>query len=359
MTNSTLRNVLAASVLWSVVALGKTAAASNGWALVYANGNPTSWNYNSQGGLVVTSRLAAGQYEVDFTNMPHSATSIGHVTAFGGPNYCKLYASVVGNSTTTKLLVDCFTPQGALADTEFVAFVEQPDGFENWGAGGFESVAGGTSPYLAASWNSSGGTNSVTWNSSNSTYTISMPGIGTGNASVQVTAFGGQTFADDGHRCNIVSWSVYGGVTVKCYSANGTPTAGQFNVSYIRAMIPQNAGGNAWVPQGAVSSYYRSATGVSNCSFPTITSSATSTVTTVTMPDAVKSSSTEVVPLVTSHGGADNHCSITSWYVPSGTTSIAATVECFDNAGNLLPVSSPQNDFSIAFASRTMAECIQ
>lgn len=300
-----------------------------GWATLTFDGIDLTRTYSSTGGAV-TRTNGVGIRTVTFEGFPyHPETNVQVVSnyAFGG-RVCTLAGPPTGNSTATHVNVSCWVGYVNYASqdgtTEVIVAIEsEPGATFAPSRGAFLTTAGGTSPTVTSSWNSSGGTNTVTWNAASQWFEVSLPGLGFENAGVQVTAM-----SPTNRRCKTVSWGS-GIVRVRCFQEDVStfqhdllPTSDSgFSLSYNEtSQIPGKVGGHAWVSNGSVSPSYASALSATGpCgTAPTFSvypaGSAPDLYTRVYLPDSAFAAPTQVnVPMVTSYGSSSDFCEINTW----------------------------------------------
>lgn len=318
-----------------------------GWAYVSASGAlNTSFSFNGSGGTITSSKLAAGQYGIDFNNIPYVSPSNAQVTAVGGNAQCKLFTTPTGNGLKTSLYVMCYTPGGAFVDSSFLVTLDSRSG--SIGApyrGAFMTTGGGTSPTALQSWNSAGLANTILWNASSQMYEVTLTGVGFSNAAVHVTAVGANS-----NRCKVNSWTSAGMVRVQCMTSAGALTSGNgFSLTYQESSIlPLKAGAHSWVPSGAPAAAYSNGLGYMSCNFPTFSAAPAGQNLKVTMTDINYSLSAPqtIVPMVTAYGSNTDYCTISSWGATGHDGS--ATVSCWNGAGALISASSTQFDLTIS-----------
>lgn len=323
----------------------------SGWASVNASGAlNTSYSYNSSGGTITSSKLATGQYGIDFNNIPYVAPSNAQAVAVGSNAQCKLFTTPTGNGLKTSLYVMCYTPAGAFTDSNFIVTLDSRSG--NLGGpfrGGFMSTGGGASPTVLQSWNSSGSANTILWNASTSMYEVTFPGVGFYNAAIHVTALGASS-----NRCKINSWTTAGMVRVQCMTSAGALTSGNgFSLTYQEAsLLPFKAGAHSLVSYGAPAPSYSGGLGYMSCNFPAFSAAPAGQNEVVTMTDINYSLSAPqaIFPMVTAHGNTTDYCTISSWAGASHNGS--ANVACWTGSGALISAANTQ--FVLTITSRDL-----
>lgn len=313
-----------------------------GWAYVHSNG-VAGWPYvyNRSGGSVVSSRLATGQYVVDFNGIPKNMPQSPHAVAYGSNAHCKFFTIPQGNGTKTTLYVNCYTPAGALTDSAFVVTLKGFSGTTP-DQGAFLSASGGTSPSITNSWNSTGGVNTVAWNAAGGYYTATLPGLTLVNLSVQATAYGANP-----NRCKVQNWGA-GFVNVKCFDAAGAAVPAGFTLSVDNmALYDWRVGGHAWVSANAVNAGYTASRRTNGTGGP-LTAATAGSFEVVTLESAIYESLEEVVPMVTSYGSGNDYCSIGSWTTGPVATTVRVNVRCYDATGATIPPAQSHFDLTLS-----------
>jgi hypothetical protein len=236
-----------------------------GW--VWYNGSATpnpAYSYNPSGGGISIYRSEPGYYFVTFDGLSGSATELGTgiATAYGSKATCEGGSISVSGASLVEV-VNCWNPTGGQVDSDFSLVLEQR---ASWSGAGENAYVYGVQPdavigvpYIPAaafSFNSAGGTNSVT-RTATGAYTVMMPGLAHLGGTVQADA--GNTFdtanGAESTRCQVTSWGVQSGTTVAyvaCVGPDGNPVDAVFGVIYANAALPsQNApvtltGAYAW-----------------------------------------------------------------------------------------------------------------
>ncbi|MEO6084695.1 MAG: hypothetical protein ABIQ18_16460 [Umezawaea sp.] len=188
--------------------------------------------HNSASTTVIHAREALGQYKVSFKQLGGSAGGTVQVTATGqSDTWCKT-ADWYPDSIYHHVLVRCFTPSGAPADSDFnVTFVNKGNI-----VGDKNPTPGLTSAY---GWISSGASASApdTWAYPLPTWTVATPTTGTRDLTPSVTlASGGEVqvtaYDTTTNSCVIAYWTGTT-ATVQCYTTAGAPVNGSFDISYL------------------------------------------------------------------------------------------------------------------------------
>lgn len=303
----------------------------DGWAWVRASGNLGASDVHT--GTVSASKISTGHYLVDITPSPYMNVQ---VVAYGTSDaMCKR----VGGAGGTGPQISCFDPDGVLVDSAFVIVFQTKSGTSSEKGAYLSSPAVGAATY---SWNSTGGSNTVTWNTVAQAYDVTLPGMNFHNASVHVTANGYV-----GDTCRVNYWGA-GTVRVKCFDSDGDPTQSQFALTYSEdTLLLGHAGGHTWVSSGTPSSSYSRAQSTICGPAGTLTAVSAGLDLDVSLsePGVPPSSWTSFVPMVSDYGGTENHCKVVNWSAPG--TGYRARVRCLDGDGTQIDASSAQ--FTLTF----------
>ena len=191
--------------------------------------NSTVTTHNSTTGAVLYAREALGQYRVSFKSLGGSPGGTVQITATGQTDvWCKT-ADWYPDAVYHHVLVRCFTPAGAAADSEFnVTFVRKGNilGDKN-PTPGLESAYG---------WVTSGTSAPDTWAFPLPTWTVTSLGTGIRDVApaqplnggdVQITAYDGTT-----NSCAIAYWT-WASATVQCYTTTGALVDSPFDISHV------------------------------------------------------------------------------------------------------------------------------
>jgi hypothetical protein len=193
--------------------------------------------FNSTGGTNTVVRNSTGNYTV---RMPGLGATIGGtvlVTAFGTDSKTCKVTGWGSSGTRLDASVQCHTAAGAVSDSQFT--VTYANRLSNLGVTGakigylwaHDPTSASYTPTSTYSFNSSGGSNTVTRNGVGN-YTVHLPGIGDNNGHVQVTAYGSGS-----ERCKSGGWSSSGGTldaSVVCFTPAGAAVDTLYTVSYTR-----------------------------------------------------------------------------------------------------------------------------
>ena len=218
---------------------GQVTLRAKAWASVNADGtlNPTS-SYNSSGALNTVVRLSAGLYQITYPGLGNGSGGMSQISSASPLARCKsrTYTGIAGDMFQ---VVECRDFGGANIDSPFTAlFYRESRQTTAWFDGYLFYAQDppfpvGESAVLANwSWNSKGGTNTVT-RTGVGTYTAKFGGLGAApnGGTVLVTSSGG-----DNSYCSTVSWGLVGAdiqVNLACFSPGGTPLDTHFLVSFM------------------------------------------------------------------------------------------------------------------------------
>jgi hypothetical protein len=230
----------------SVMAVPADASDQIGW--VYAD-QPTlttpyspnaAYSYNSSGGGITITRMSKGFYQADFADLNSTKPSNVQVTAVGGNSQCAssgwsgsgsdvtAYVTCVGGNTT------------GYTDSAFTLFYQARSallGNANKGLAfvlSDELLPDNYEPGAAYSYNSTGGTNSITGDAYGQ-YTVFLPGLTKKGGTVQVTAWNGDEMPGGGARCRTGgSFTSSSGTTVGvlCFDFGGEAGPEEFTLVY-------------------------------------------------------------------------------------------------------------------------------
>ena len=199
-------------------------------------------------------------------------------------------------------------------------------------SGFFATLGGSISP--VTSFNSAGGTNTVTILGTGR-FQVVLPGLGNGeNSDVQVNAFNTNGTP---HICTSQGWTSGNGVDVTayvgCYDFSGNPYSGDFSLSYqSRTAATGGWAGFVWADEPTTASYkpsslysYNNRGGVNK-----ITRQSAG-VYTVTFPKLEGGGNAQVTAYSGFESGAAAHCEISNWTATGRPTTVG--VACFDATG--------------------------
>ena len=226
---------------------GAATAANNnvGWAL--ANQPSTNsiyapdpkYGFNSSGGLISIAHQGTGIYSVGFANLRNSAPANVQVSAYNTSNWCISHGLSPDTSSKTIFTpVICYDGKGKRVDTPFIVLYQARAGRFGSATKGLAFVTGTSSGVTYTpttnTFNSAGGTNTITYNSQGN-YTVKLPGLTKSTGDLQVTGAvgGGQGLTVP--RCKLVDLSSSGdgtNLTVQCYGALGYKENETFSLAY-------------------------------------------------------------------------------------------------------------------------------
>ena len=183
------------------------------------------YSYNPAGGITIT-RSSTGAYNVIFNGLDGSKGDV-QVTAYGSGNVT--CAGTGWGGTPFDASVNCQTPSGAAADSDFVIWVVPTGATPSLLGYAWADQASTASytPDTTYSYNSGHGTITAT-RSSTGTYAVLFNGLnqnGIVGGDVHVTSYQSNT------RCKVISWGgVNVSVSVLCTNLAGTATDSRFQV---------------------------------------------------------------------------------------------------------------------------------
>jgi len=247
--------------------------------LGFARVTPTGWvptRFNSTGGGVTVSHPTPGFYVVSFAGLgvtPGAPATGGNVqVATEGQSNAFCRSIRWSGSPGLDAIVQCSTPDGALADSAFAVlyFRDQmpaPSTLPTWGAYAWVTDIGIAPP--AYNFNSSGRSNTITKTGIGS-YTVHIPGALAIDASMMVTTYGGAA----GNVCSVASW-VAGATDVKCRDRLGNLVDNAFSFSFATSgPTLSQQGAHAWFDGTSANPFYSSGTGrIAGCSPVSVTGS--------------------------------------------------------------------------------------
>lgn len=343
------------------------------WAVVTCD-QPTATSYspfaegqgNSALKRVTVTHTPGGVYNVTFPGLDKAVGGNFIVNAFGNlgdqttteadNRYCSVRnwsnSSVTGDVT---LQVLCFLPSGAQTDAPFVAMYQRRsapiDSFV--GAYMWNNLLNITGPVNSVySWNSSGGTNSIT-HVSTGVYKVTLPGVGQflsgqgRKGTVQVSRYIGG--GNGPGTCKVEKWLPSNGdevVTVRCFGADAaaSPQDSSFTLSYGNLTIGPPSGGFAWAGNPTATFYtpdsdfalvqFRGTLQTSTCLAELEVQRRGTGHYVVIFPGFAQF---RFVPLVTAYGADSSYCKINNWKGAYDHTNTffrnAAKYQCFTAAG--------------------------
>lgn len=305
-----------------------SALAPDSYAWGFAWVNPTSsihpaYSYNSGGGT----NTYSGSNGIYTVSMPQLGLAGGNVqvVAYGeSATRCKV-SSWGPSGTTLNIGVRCHDTAGVNVASPFVVFFNKGAA----GQSGAHVYYSGISAPASYSWNSTGGTNTVTAGSTGY-YTVNLPGINYANAGVHVTAYG-----SDAKYCKIVSWGTSGSnanVSVRCNDGAGNPANSAFSLTYSSG-APRSGvvGGHAWVDgPTSVPLAYQKVTHEISC-FTAANATASSSA--VLYPDTFSGPQYgfATMGIVTAYGNDSSFCNVRYWGQEA--SGYRVTPKCFTPTG--------------------------
>lgn len=183
-------------------------------------------------------RNGVGDYRITIGGLGSYMSSHGGTVKVSSANNTSERCKVVSwepAKSDVNVLVACFAPTGARADSSFhVSFTKALGLTANqagWGAYVWanQPVAAAYTPSLPYAYNASGAGVTVQRTAVGS-YVVNMPGQerASGPSNVQVTGYGA-----DSSFCNVQTWGA-NSATVKCVGANGAPIDAMFTLQLSR-----------------------------------------------------------------------------------------------------------------------------
>ncbi|UXX77949.1 PKD domain-containing protein [Reichenbachiella carrageenanivorans] len=265
----------------------------------------TSYSYNSKGGAISVTRSTTGSYAVRFAGM---SMSNAHVQAslYGDSEGAVRVLSWSNSGADLVVDVRTFDNEANLADRTFNIFVTGT-GFEGAYLYASEESLGSYTPTTTKSYNSSGGSPTIT-SSSVGTYKVKIPGAGSSLGNVQVTAAGAVSAI-----AKVKEWSILGNdliIEVRTYhSGTGALKDAEFNLLYTKNLTNVKGAYGYALYETATTAYTPSRT----------SNSATGTM----YMRKIETGSYEVIVsnqagsgntiLVTAHGNNNYKASVSSW----------------------------------------------
>jgi hypothetical protein len=315
-------------------------------------------NYSGAPATNSVTRLALGQYRVDFKNFQVFGGT-AHVTAYGGNHTCKVRYW----SSDVSVYVNCFAPNGQPVNGKFSALFYKDDP---------NAPTDRSNAYI---WNHNASAplgcetmnNGYQFNSKRSPIQICRNAEGVYTAllhnmragvngklgTVQITAYGA-----DSTRCHVGNWGFASEammVPVYCFKG-ATPTNSQFTLSYSReagqfATINRSERLEAWhayhftnnqgYPDQSSNSY--GAPFVADASYPRFTSNNGEYQTFLPGVKAYGSSNVQITGYTL---GVGKYCNVMSWYEAPGGTQV--NTQCFNSDGSIFAL-NPGHYFNVLY----------
>jgi hypothetical protein len=281
-----------------------------------------AYSYNSGNG-VNSYTGSNGAYTVTMPELGVYGGTV-QVASYGGAAVrCKV-ASWGPSGAAQVIQVRCHNTSGALADSPFVVFFNKGATSNQRGAHLYFSGNAVPADY---SWNSAGGTNTVT-RTSLGHYTANLPGLNFANAGVHVTAYGTSP-----SYCKIVGWGS-GSVYVRCNDTTGAPADSAFVLNYADS-TPRSGmiGGHAWIDSAttASASYQTNQNEFQCFAGGAVTVSSFQN---VTYPDTFTGPGPfATMALATAYGDDDVFCKVSGWSWASSPSKSVVRNQCFTAAG--------------------------
>lgn len=213
-----------------------SATAELGFQTTRASGIPPQFSFNSTGATNSFIHLGTGQYQAHFPRLGRVGGNV-QVTPRNTINRCNISSWASGGGGSADAFVNCYTPAGAFADTEFtVSFVGRsdpptvPEGGYVWA---FDKSA---ASYVASggyTWNSTGQPVNITRGSAG-VYNVTFVGQNFGGGTAEVTAYGGGTEYCKLESLTRVNNNADKRVVVRCFSRTGVPTDAHYSLRLSR-----------------------------------------------------------------------------------------------------------------------------
>lgn len=220
------------------------------------------WAANGFYDGIFVDHYATGKYWVTFNDVSSYSGNAQVAGYDDNANRCKVVDWYLENGNL-KIQVYCHTPSGSLVNNRFVVWYSKDfvPGTGTTASAYIRSSYADRShtPSSSWSWNSAGGSNYVTRDSTGF-YTVAFSSLNAGNGNALVTAFG-----TGSEYCKLQTWSLSGTTTnvqVVCYNSSGQLADSRFSLVFTGKLDSGAAGGYAhwdrgfvWANQETSSSY--------------------------------------------------------------------------------------------------------
>ena len=343
-TRSLARVAIAAGALYlAAPARANAATVEYAFAYVYRPTPTSPWQlhpgftYSSTGGTMGFTRIGVGDFQFSIGGM--SAFGNVQARAHGSNNRCKV-VNWSPTATDTVVRVRCVNPAGAAIDDLAVMQYYHATGTDPlqtaylWAS---SPSAASYTPSVLYTYNSTGGTNSISHGVAPGEYLALLPGLTTRGGDPHVTAYG--TTND---YCKVGTWyqsSAGTHIEVRCFDAAGEPVDALWTLRYTHGHVADDGrflgayalGDDNWGPGTPLHSYTPDATFQFHTSGVMMVGEDESH-SVVHMPATPAISSV----LVTGVGHDNTYCSTVGW--TSFGTETVPIAGCYDPAGN--PVGS-------------------
>lgn len=298
--------------------------------------NPIStWAANTGGGAITIQNVSSGSYTVTFAGLGGPSGN-AQVVAWGTDAVrCKV-GSWFQSGTSELVNVLCHDPSGALTNSRFVVRYGRGASFPSAYLWADQPGAASYVPSPAYSFNSTGGTNTIT-RAAAGTYTVNLPGLGGANGNVLVTAHGSTST-----HCNVALWGSSPGnrpIEVRCWSSAGVLADSTFSLAFDGAGVTgfNDVGAFAWANDPASASYvpstsYSYDSGLFVCSGGQTSAGKLSTGRYFMRHTAIGAIDSTVHVTARSWPGAADYCKIESWGTWNS-SGVEITTRCFDSTG--------------------------
>jgi hypothetical protein len=305
---------------------------------------PESWPAGQTG----FTHTDTGAYQVTFYGLGNSFDSdvqVNSVDLSGQPHYCTSAGWYSSNGTDVTADVDCFNPQGQPADGDFNIFYQTRTGASASGTVAFlwanQPTTQTYNPDASYSYNSTGGTNSVTRENTGLYYTF-LPGFTKSGGNPEVTAYGGNAT-----HCEVVDWyhnRAGTNVVVYCFNAAGAPTDSYFDLSFTQNTTEAvgtstSLGAYVWANEPTASGEYTPAkvyqfNNVSTKKLDVQNIGGGTSFLNMSVPENVLFSST--LGMITAYGSAGEFCEDQGlgYYGSAKHETLTLTVQCYTNNGS-------------------------
>jgi hypothetical protein len=286
-------------------------------------------------------RTALGKYVVSFAKLYDGAPGNVQVTAYNTSNWCISDGLISDTLKDVYTPVWCYNGKGQPADTPFTVLYQSRNAQFGNADEGVAFVAGSavneTYTPTTNTFNSTGGTNTITSSSTAGLYTVALPGLTKAGGDVFVTGTVEGQKPNTIPRCKLVDppISSNGGIsaTVQCYGALGPGENEFFQLGYsvgeTLGVMPgaKPLGAWAFANNPASTKVYTPMLAYQHNEFGTgsLTAQKTGSRYTITIPGTLSYKTSTIV--VTAIGPGSDYCNVMSW------TTSAISVGCFRQGG--------------------------
>ena len=199
-------------------------------------------NFNSTGASNSVTIVQTGLFQVVMPGLGNGLNSDVQVNAYnsdGRPHYCMSQGWGSNNGVDVVAYVGCYDLSGNPLSADFSLLYQSrtvPPGGNTGFVWADQPTASSYTPASDYSFNSSGGTNTITRQGVGN-YVVTLPGL-RGGGNPQVTAYG-STAA----HCEVASWTkanTTASVNVLCFNPAGSLSDGYFDLSYTYGVLQTN-----------------------------------------------------------------------------------------------------------------------